>query len=141
MPRIRYTMTVRDGCLPTLHNTLCMVLADATQDSLGGTCRRYTRLSARCLPTIHNSLPTLHKTLWAVCQHYTRLSACGRYCLLTLYTVLADATQDSLGGLPTLHMTLWLTLLFADALHALATLHKTLCAVLPTLHNTPYGVC
>ena len=34
VPRLRYTMTVRDGCLLTLHNTLCMVLADATQDSL-----------------------------------------------------------------------------------------------------------
>ena len=48
-----------------------------------------------------------------------------------LYTVLVDATQDSLGGLPTLHKTLCLrTLLFADALHGLPTLHKTLCAVL-----------
>ena len=59
-----------------------------------------------------------------------------------LYTVLVDATQDSLGGLPTLHKTLCLrTLLFADALHGLPTLHKTLCAVLAdaTQHSTVFA--
>ena len=89
-----------------LADTLCAVLADTTQIA----CRRYTSLSGRFADA---------------------LLADAIYCLLTLYTVLVDATQDSLGGLPTLHKTLCLrTLLFADALHGLPTLHKTLCAVL-----------
>ena len=66
-----------------LADTLCTVLADTTQTA----CRRYTSLSGRFADA---------------------LLADAIYCLLTLYTVLVDATQDSLGGLPTLHKILCL---------------------------------
>ena len=83
------------SCLPTprlsalraaapLHNDgQRWLLADATQHSLYGACRRYTRLSA-----VWAVVADVHKTLCAVLAATTQQ--------------LADATQDSLGGLLTL---------------------------------------
>ena len=52
----------------------------------------------------------LADTTQTACRRYTRLSGRFADALLAdaIYTVLVDATQDSLGGLPTLHKILCL---------------------------------
>ena len=71
-----------------LHNSgQCVLLKICCRHSLRGAYRHYTSLSGRFADA---------------------LLADAIYCLLTLYTVLVDAAQDSLSGLPTLHKILCL---------------------------------